>query len=67
MAMLFISMVQDTQSTSITNIVVQRCCLLHHDITLPVRVKACPEVDLDSSESPQSIFEHPLNLRPAPW
>jgi len=68
MAMPFVSMVQDTQSTSIVDIVVQHCCLLHHDMALPVRVKACPEVDLDSSELPsQSTFEHPLNLRPAPW
>jgi len=59
-------MVQDTQSTSIADIVVQRCCLLEHDMAFKVRVKTCPEVDLDSSESPpQSTFEHPLNLRPA--
>ena len=65
--MLFVSMVQDTQSTSIANIVVLLCFSAHHDMTLPLRLKACPEVDLDSSESPpQSIFEHPLNFRPAP-
>ena len=67
MAMFFVSMVQDTQSTSIANIVVQLCFFAHHDMALPLRLKACPKVDLDSSESPpQSTFEHSLNLRPAP-
>ena len=67
MAMILVSMVQDTQSTSRANIVVLLCFFAHHDMALPLRLKACPEVDLDSSKSlPQSIFEYPLNSRPLP-
>ena len=55
---------REGRGITITDIVVHFSFLLHHDTALPPRVKACLELDLESSRSlPQLTFECPLNLR----